>query len=99
VSAEVAASVRIIYGGNLACILPPLYCIICSLLVVACQKNKVSFWSNGRYSLTTGSVNGGNCKELAGQADVDGFLVGGASLKVILFTHCFYCDWFKLLCI
>ncbi|XP_057978987.1 triosephosphate isomerase, cytosolic isoform X2 [Malania oleifera] len=28
-----------------------------------------------------GSVNGGNCKELAGQPDVDGFLVGGASLK------------------
>ncbi|GFQ06866.1 triosephosphate isomerase cytosolic [Phtheirospermum japonicum] len=28
-----------------------------------------------------GSVNGGNCKELAGQPDVDGFLVGGAALK------------------
>ncbi|XP_059666255.1 triosephosphate isomerase, cytosolic [Cornus florida] len=28
-----------------------------------------------------GSVNGGNCKELSGQPDVDGFLVGGASLK------------------
>ncbi|XP_028757101.1 triosephosphate isomerase, cytosolic [Neltuma alba] len=42
VSAEVASSVRIIYGG---------------------------------------SVNGANCKELAGQPDVDGFLVGGASLK------------------
>ncbi|XVF68769.1 hypothetical protein PTKIN_Ptkin11bG0027900 [Pterospermum kingtungense] len=42
VSAEVAASTRIIYGG---------------------------------------SVNGGNCKELAAQSDVDGFLVGGASLK------------------
>ncbi|KAG8380728.1 hypothetical protein BUALT_Bualt06G0046100 [Buddleja alternifolia] len=28
-----------------------------------------------------GSVNGGNCKELGGQTDVDGFLVGGASLK------------------
>ncbi|KAJ8750498.1 hypothetical protein K2173_015644 [Erythroxylum novogranatense] len=28
-----------------------------------------------------GSVNGANCKELAGEADVDGFLVGGASLK------------------
>ncbi|XP_027160357.1 triosephosphate isomerase, cytosolic [Coffea eugenioides] len=28
-----------------------------------------------------GSVNGANCKELAAQADVDGFLVGGASLK------------------
>ncbi|XP_004236746.1 triosephosphate isomerase, cytosolic [Solanum lycopersicum] len=42
VSAEVAASTRIIYGG---------------------------------------SVSGANCKELAGQPDVDGFLVGGASLK------------------
>ncbi|GJN17201.1 hypothetical protein PR202_gb04251 [Eleusine coracana subsp. coracana] len=28
-----------------------------------------------------GSVNGGNCKVLAAQPDVDGFLVGGASLK------------------
>lgn len=28
-----------------------------------------------------GSVNGGNCKDLARKDDVDGFLVGGASLK------------------
>ncbi|KQK10520.1 hypothetical protein BRADI_2g54650v3 [Brachypodium distachyon] len=28
-----------------------------------------------------GSVNGANCKELAAQPDLDGFLVGGASLK------------------
>lgn len=28
-----------------------------------------------------GSVSGGNCKELAQQPDIDGFLVGGASLK------------------
>lgn len=28
-----------------------------------------------------GSVNAKNCKELAGQSDIDGFLVGGASLK------------------
>ncbi|CAM8961167.1 unnamed protein product [Rhodiola kirilowii] len=28
-----------------------------------------------------GSVNGANCKVLGGQPDVDGFLVGGASLK------------------
>ncbi|XP_037549516.1 triosephosphate isomerase [Nematolebias whitei] len=28
-----------------------------------------------------GSVTGANCRELASQADVDGFLVGGASLK------------------
>ncbi|XP_057953612.1 triosephosphate isomerase, cytosolic isoform X1 [Malania oleifera] len=31
-----------------------------------------------------GSVNGANCKELATQSDVDGFLVGGASLKVVV---------------
>lgn len=30
-----------------------------------------------------GSVNAGNCEELAKQEDIDGFLVGGASLKVI----------------
>jgi triosephosphate isomerase (TIM) len=28
-----------------------------------------------------GSVNAGNCKDLAGRPDIDGFLVGGASLK------------------
>lgn len=28
-----------------------------------------------------GSVTGANCRELASQGDVDGFLVGGASLK------------------
>jgi triosephosphate isomerase (TIM) len=26
-------------------------------------------------------VNAGNCKDLAGRPDIDGFLVGGASLK------------------
>ncbi|RRT56533.1 hypothetical protein B296_00011028, partial [Ensete ventricosum] len=31
-----------------------------------------------------GSVNGANCKELAAQPDIDGFLVGGASLKVFV---------------
>lgn len=30
----------------------------------------------------TGSVNGGNSAELAKKEDIDGFLVGGASLKV-----------------
>lgn len=28
-----------------------------------------------------GSVNAGNCKDLAAKGDIDGFLVGGASLK------------------
>lgn len=35
---------------------------------------------------SSGSVNGANCKELATQPDVDGFLVGGASLKVVVFS-------------
>lgn len=34
--------------------------------------------------ILSGSVNGANCKELAAQPDVDGFLVGGASLKVAI---------------
>ena len=29
----------------------------------------------------SGSVKGENCRELAAQPDIDGFLVGGASLK------------------
>ena len=33
-------------------------------------------------AVTAGSVNGANCKDLAAKPDVDGFLVGGASLKV-----------------
>lgn len=34
------------------------------------------------FVLLAGSVNAGNCVELAAKPDVDGFLVGGASLKV-----------------
>lgn len=30
---------------------------------------------------SVGSVNANNCKDLAAKPDVDGFLVGGASLK------------------
>jgi triosephosphate isomerase len=36
---------------------------------------------SNNFLITAGSVNGGNSKELASQPDVDGFLVGGASLK------------------
>lgn len=35
-----------------------------------------------KLNLDLGSVNGGNSSELAKQEDIDGFLVGGASLKV-----------------
>jgi triosephosphate isomerase len=34
------------------------------------------------YVSVAGSVNAGNCAELAKKEDIDGFLVGGASLKV-----------------
>ena len=33
------------------------------------------------YYLSVGSVNAGNCEHLATMPDIDGFLVGGASLK------------------
>lgn len=32
-------------------------------------------------STLSGSVKGENCRELAAEPDIDGFLVGGASLK------------------
>lgn len=35
-----------------------------------------------------GSVNAGNCKDLGARADIDGFLVGGASLKPDFVTIC-----------
>ncbi|GFZ00597.1 triosephosphate isomerase [Actinidia rufa] len=41
-----------------------------------------------------GSVNGGNCAELAKQEDIDGFLVGGASLKVL-----YIINMFRILCL
>jgi len=38
-------------------------------------------WLYSMYADVTGSVSADNCKELAKQQDIDGFLVGGASLK------------------
>lgn len=38
-----------------------------------------------------GSVNGSNCAELAKQEDIDGFLVGGASLKVYKYIYILIC--------
>lgn len=48
-----------------------------------------------------GSVNGGNSAELAKEEDIDGFLVGGASLKVYtlqLFTLKFQRYRLRLAC-
>ncbi|RRT67023.1 hypothetical protein B296_00021493 [Ensete ventricosum] len=40
-----------------------------------------------------GSVNGANWKELAAQADVDGFLVRGASLRYVSFFSSLTITW------
>uniref|UniRef100_A0A669B0L4 Triosephosphate isomerase n=1 Tax=Oreochromis niloticus TaxID=8128 RepID=A0A669B0L4_ORENI len=44
------------------------------------SPQSVLCWVAHRF-FSSGSVTGGTCKELASQKDVDGFLVGGASLK------------------
>lgn len=53
--------------------------------VSRCDESPIVFvlYSNlcSWVSLFSGSVTSGTCKELASQKDVDGFLVGGASLK------------------
>ncbi|XP_043935538.1 triosephosphate isomerase [Protopterus annectens] len=45
------------------------------------KKNVSEDVANSLRIIYGGSVTGANCKELASQPDVDGFLVGGASLK------------------
>ena len=43
--------------------------------------HKACHWLFQSRPFVTGSVTGANCAELAKQPDLDGFLVGGASLK------------------
>jgi len=45
------------------------------------KENVSEAVSNDTRIIYGGSVTGGNAKELAREADIDGFLVGGASLK------------------
>ena len=54
-------------------------------MVVVCH----SLQANDLYISFAGSVNGSNCVELAKKEDIDGFLVGGASLKV--YSHYSFC--------
>ncbi len=44
--------------------------------------------ANSTRILYGGSVSGANCKDLALQPDIDGFLVGGASLKPEFVSIC-----------
>lgn len=87
VGADVAESIRIIYGG------------------MTIQMSQLVFHLQSFYMyvhtvmLVTGSVNGTNCRELAAQPDVDGFLVGGASLKVLFSSKLVFCDFIFLVII
>jgi triosephosphate isomerase len=45
------------------------------------KENKSEAVANSLRIIYGGSVTGGTCRELAQQPDIDGFLVGGASLK------------------
>lgn len=75
VSEAVANSVRIIYGGQSAKReYLPAFCLVKISLV----ESQIVFYL---FFSCSGSVTGATCKELASQKDVDGFLVGGASLK------------------
>lgn len=44
-------------------------------------KGKIAEVADSIRIIYGGSVNGKNCRDLAGKSDIDGFLVGGASLK------------------
>ncbi|CAK9135621.1 unnamed protein product [Ilex paraguariensis] len=84
-SPEVAATIRIIYGETAGYSVTIMSYIVCDRVHSELRK-----WLQVNTSpevaatiriIYGGSVSGANCKELAAQPDVDGFLVGGASLK------------------
>ena len=52
-----------------------MYFCACDFILLIVVGEMITFVSN------TGSVNASNCQELASMPDIDGFLVGGASLK------------------
>lgn len=45
------------------------------------SQGVIKLWPDRRFLFSSGSVNAGNCESLAAMSDIDGFLVGGASLK------------------
>lgn len=95
VSAEAASKMRIIYGGTvffLNLVLHRKSVLLCQKsdfafqdfkkILISLPQNMSLFTTFLSINPLAGSVNGGNCAELAKQEDIDGFLVGGASLKV-----------------
>lgn len=94
VSPEVASKTRIIYGGRPSWQNDEYFLVRLMLSqsvatlwsfpkCMPCAKNLLHVvMTRHCCSACAGSVNGSNCAELAKQEDIDGFLVGGASLKV-----------------
>ncbi|KAJ0009909.1 hypothetical protein Pint_34383 [Pistacia integerrima] len=78
VSAEVASKTRIIYGVGDDYVGPKKRQVHA---MVALEGFLYSLENRQKARKEERSVNGGNCAELAKQEDIDGFLVGGASLK------------------
>ncbi|CAL5334194.1 unnamed protein product [Camellia sinensis] len=89
-----AIAERISHWSNVVIAYEPVWAIGTGKVATPAQAQEVHFelrkWlqdnSGAEVAASTqiiygGSVNGANCKELAAQPDVDGFLVGGASLK------------------
>lgn len=84
ISPEVAGIVRILYGE--ASSIPS--SSIAMKNNIWCDVNR-NFWTNPHKCtrLAGGSVNDKNAAELSEQEDIDGFLVGGASLKGDVFSR------------
>ncbi len=82
-SAAVANAVRVIYGGNAHT--PPRVGMRCDLPVPCPDRVRAS------RRVVSGSVSKDNCDTLMVEPDIDGFLVGGASLKAADFCHIMQC--------
>ncbi len=58
------------------------------------EEMQLQYWNRNWWAWedgwVAGSVTAANCKEIGSQPDVDGFLVGGASLKVFILQIIFF---------
>ncbi|KAK3020255.1 hypothetical protein RJ639_045579, partial [Escallonia herrerae] len=67
--------------SNIVLAYEPVWAIGTGEVATPAQAQEVHLGLRKWLQQNAGSVNGANCKELAAKPDVDGFLVGGASLK------------------
>ncbi|KAK2995954.1 hypothetical protein RJ640_003746 [Escallonia rubra] len=72
---------RVTNWSNIVLAYEPVWAIGTGKVATPAQAQEVHLGLRKWLQENAGSVNGANCKELAGKPDVDGFLVGGASLK------------------